>query len=247
VINKFVPFFKKIFPPSFYTIIRGWYWKIRQLTASLCGERKMEKMWASRPRDEITKGFSNLSHPQRGLIVERISAFQPISGILEIGCGYGPNLYWLAKQFPESELVGIDINPLSIEEGHRFLMESGAFNVKLIHGKADELQQFIDKSFDIVFTNALLIYIAPDKINKVIGEMFRIARRALVLTEWHYENATEDPYGLGIYHFGHWKRNYINLLEQFIPRNKIHVTKIPEEIWPVKEWKELGYIIEAII
>ena len=206
-----------------------------------------ERRWNSRGIDEIKKGFSNLHHPHRQLFLEKIGAFQPIYSILEVGCGYGPNLYLLAQKFPKIELMGLDINPLSIQEGNKLLMKEKISNVKLSIGKVDELNKFQDKSFDIVFTDALLIYVAPDKIKKVIQEMLRITRRALILVEWHYKEQNKDSQGLGVYHLGCWKRNYVNLLKQFVPENKIHITKISKELWPAEDWGKMGYVIETIL
>ena len=98
-----------------------------------------------------------------------------------------------------------------------------------------------------MFTDAVLMYIGPDKIKKVIKEVLRIARRVLILVEWHCENQNKDAYGLGIYHFGCWKRNYVDLLKQFMPKEKVHLTKIPKKLWPSENWQNLGYIIEVIL
>jgi len=136
---------------------------------------------------------------------------------------------------------------MAVQKGNKWFAEEGISNVKLLVGKADDLHQFQDKSFDIVFTDALLIYIAPDKIEKVIQEMLRITYRVLILVEWHYKNQNKDPQGLGIYHFGYWKRNYVNLLKQVVSIEQIHLTKIPKELWPQKNWQDLGYIIEVIL
>lgn len=245
MIDKLIPYLRRHFP-LFYKLARDCYWKIRQLKAYLQGTKIEEKRWAKRKLNEIKKGFSNLNHPHRQFLLEKIDTFQPFYNILEIGCGYGPNLYLLAKKFPKTELMGIDINPLSIQEGNRLLMKEKISNVKLSVGKVDKLNKFQDKSFDIVFTDALLIYIGPDKIKKVIQEILRIVCRALILVEWHAENQ-KDPYGLGIYHFGCWKRNYVNLIKQFVPENQICLTKIPKDLWPVRNWEKLGYIIEVIL
>ena len=48
--------------------------------------------------------------------------------------------------------------------GNEQLAQEGIPSVRLMVGKADELDQFQNSSFDIVFTNALLIYAGPDKI-----------------------------------------------------------------------------------
>lgn len=76
-------------------------------------------------------------------------------------------------------------------------MQEGISNVKLLEGKADTLGEFQDKSFDIVFTNALLIYIGPDEIREVVKEMIRITRKALILMELHsFKPQRKDLYGL---------------------------------------------------
>ena len=245
MIDKLKLFLRHYSPSFFYSFARHCYWEIRRLEAIVMGTKIEEKKWTRRNFDEIKGDFTNLNHPHRQFLIEEISSLRPINSILEIGCGYGPNLYLLAKRFPETELVGIDINPLSIREGRKWVAKEGISNVKLLVGKADEISQFQNKEFDIVFTDATLIYIGPDKIKGVIQKMINLTRKALVLLEWHYQNG--DPQGLGIYHFGHWKRNYKNLLKQFVPENRTQITKIPENLWPVKDWEELGHLIEVLL
>lgn len=145
-------------------------------------------------------------------------------------------------------MVGIDINPVAIQKGNEWLAQEGISNVRLVAGRADELQAIPDKSFDIVFTDALLLYIGPDKITKVVKEMIRIARRALIFLEWHYfESGQKDPRGLGVYFRGNWKRDYGALLRQFVGEERIHLTKIAKDIWPDKNWSEVGAVIEVIL
>lgn len=236
-----------------YTALR-----FRYLKYLLSGTKVTEKEWATRhlregererddwgKSDDWIKGYQDSeNHPHRTFLVEIISKFNP-SSILEVGCNCGPNLGLLAKKFPDAEIRGIDINPMAVQKGNEWLAQEGISNVKLLEGKADELRQFQDRSFDVVFTDAVLIYVGPDKIKKVIKEMFRITRRALILMEWHsFEPDHKDPKGLGIYHYGNWKRDYIALSKQFISEEQIHITKVTEDIWPDKNWKEVGAIIE---
>ena len=232
--------------PSFYNFVWNCRWKAKDSKANLFGTRIEEKRWAKRNFEQVKKGFSNLNHPHRRFLIERIKSFYPFSDILEIGCGYGPNLYLLSKKFPKTELTGIDINPLSVEEGNKWFAQQGILNVKLLVGKADKLSQFPDKNFDIVITDALLMYVGPDKIKKTIEEMLRISAKALVLTERHCQPQNKDQKGKGTYRLGYWKRDYLDLLKQFVPKEKIRVIKIPEQLWEDKNWKKFGYVIEVI-
>lgn len=240
-----------------YTMLRYRY--VRYL---LSGTETMENEWATRhlsegerERDDWGKGNGDWiksyrdsqDHPHRSFLVETISKFDP-SSILEIGCNCGPNLCLLAKKFPDARVSGIDINPMAVQEGNKWFAQEDIPNVRLSVGKADELGQFQDKSFDVVFTDAVLIYIGPDKIKEVMKNAIRITRQALIFMEWHsFEPQDKDPYGLGVYEQGIWKRDYVALLKQFVPEEKIRVTKIPGEVWPDENWKRWGGVIEVIL
>ena len=229
----------------------------RRLKEGLLGTRVREKEWATKhlrggldwgesSRDDWVKSYWNSQdHPHRAFLIERISKFSPNS-ILEIGCNCGPNSRLLAKRFPDAKIRGIDINPAAVQKGNEWLAQEGITNVKLLEGKADELGRFQDRSFDVVFTDAVLMYVGPDKIKEVMKGMIRIARHALILVERHSEDEKKDPYGLGIYH-GCWKRDYVALLKQYVQEEQIHVIKITEDIWPEENWKKIGAVIEIII
>jgi ubiquinone/menaquinone biosynthesis C-methylase UbiE len=211
------------------------YWATRHL-------RKGDD-WGNQDGDWARGYWDSRNHTHRSFLIERISELSP-SSILEIGCNCGPNLYILAKKFPDAEIRGIDINSMAVQKGNEWFTQEGISNVKLLVGKADDLRQFQDKSFDVVFTDAVLIYIGPDKIKKVVEEMLRVARKALILLEWHCFNSKSDS--LGVY-VGHWMRDYVALLKEFVPENKIRVIKMPEDIWPDQNWQKWGGVIEVIM
>jgi len=215
-------------------------WATRHLRRNECDD------WGNGSGDWIKSYWNSQNHSHRPFLIEKISAFSPISSILEIGCNCGPNLYLLGKKFPDAEIRGIDINPMAVQKGNEWLAQEGISNVKLSVGKADDLGEFQDKTFDIVFTDAVLIYIGPDKIKKVTQEMLHVVRRALILMEWHcFEPQCNDSNGLGVYDKGLWKRDYVALLKQFVRAEQIRATKIPEDIWPDKNWETLGAIVEV--
>lgn len=209
------------------------------------GTKVKEKLWAGRT---IAQGYwDGREHPSKQFLTERIAALSPINSILEIGCASGPNLYLLAKKLPHTHIVGIDINEEAVAYGNAQFVKEKILNVELLVGKADELKQYQDKAFDIVFTNALLIYIGPDKIKEVIKEMIRITRKALVLMELHSFQSGKKDDGRGSYYGGNWVRDYAALLGQFVPREKIRISKIPEHVWPVEPWRQLGVVVEVIM
>lgn len=233
--------FLEKFPPI-YSLAQKCWWGYSTLMAKVFGTKIEEKRWVEKGIDEILGYWEGRNHPRRQFLVEKIGVFSPFSTILEAGCICGPNLYLLAKKFPQAKIKGIDINPLAIKIGKELFKEEGIKNVALLEGKADELSQFQDKSFDIVFTDALLIYIGPDKIGKVLKEMARISKKGLILAEWHIPEGEVEIYDP---HIGVWRRNYVALLNNFFPKEKIYVSKTPSEFCPDNNWQKFGYIIEV--
>ena len=233
---------------------------------------KTEEEWSTRHLyDEswLESYWKSRDHPHRSFLVDRIRRFSPIHSILEIGCATGPNLYNIAKTFPNADVRGIDINPVAVQKGNEWLRQEGFSNVKLEAGKAQNLRHFEDKNFDVVFTDAVLIYISPHEIRQTMKEMLRIGR-VLVLNEWHIFNkwraflvntfyyfrinlirgqqfkfSLKPKAGLGLF-VGHWARDYWTLLEEFVPKGRIQITKLSKELWDDKNWQQWGAIIEVV-
>lgn len=234
--------------PLLYGLLQKTYYGCRKVIEThLLGTKLQEWIWKTRRVKKGGRGWAEqndrcVNHPHRQLLVGKILAYAPLESILEIGCNTGPNLYLLTKKFPKARLYGIDINYKAIEMGKEWLQQVGVKNIVLSAGKADKLGCFHDKSIDLVFTDATLIYIGPDRIKEVIREMRRIARKALVFNEWHQENRKTEC----LYCYGHWVHNYRALFTSHLSsENSITVSKIPEDLWGGGGWKEFGAIIEV--
>ena len=51
--------------------------------------------------------------------------------VLELGCAQGWNLISQAREFPDSEFIGIDASAVQIDEGERAVKATGLSNVTL--------------------------------------------------------------------------------------------------------------------
>lgn len=237
-----------------------------------------DEEWATRNLENgeaWSKGYwSTRYHPHRVFLADRIAKFSPIRNVLEIGSACGPNLYQIAKRFPNAQVKGIDINPMAVQKGNELFDQAGLSNVKLEVGRAQSLKRFQDKSFDVVLTDAVLIYVSPDEIRQVAREMLRIGR-VLVLNEWQVFNKWSalllNTYcylkkktgkiqakrrfanldcslipksSLGFF-VGHWVRDYKALFGEFCSKGKVHITKLPKELWNDKGWQTWGALIEV--
>jgi SAM-dependent methyltransferase len=215
--------------------------RLYHFIGAVAGTRFQEIKWARRGPQEIARGLGSLDHPHRHLIVEHLAQLGPWSSLLEVGSGYGPNLRHLAERFPAAELSGIDINPVSVSMGSAWLREAGLERVRLMVGRADDLQRFADGAFDLVLTNALLMYIGPDRIDQTLRGMLRVARRYLVMVEHHWTD--DDSQGAGRFASGRWMRDYVALLRRCAPHDPVRLTKVPAAIWDDEAWRRYGHIV----
>lgn len=237
--------------PVLYRIMQKTYYGGRQiLETRLLGTKLQECLWRTA---HIYKGAGwmeehreSIHHPHRQWLTSKISFYAPFENILEIGCSTGQNLYILANAFPGVKFHGTDINNIVIHKGQDWLREEKAVNIRLSAGRADNLEGFDDKSMDVVFTDALLLYIGPDKIEKVLKEMIRVAVKGLVFNEWHSESCRQGgaPY---FYYDGHWVYNYKKLFSGLVLSENVRISRIPEEVWGGSGWTEFGSVIEVAL
>lgn len=194
-----------------------------------------QKYWSERKIDWNEAYLSTWNHPHRYMLAAVLKTFQWQS-LMEIGCGGGANLANFVQTHPGKQLGGSDVSADAIAACQKAFQ--GAF---FKHCPADNVMMS-DNSCDVVLSDMLLIYINPREIDKVVGEMKRIARQRLVLCEFHSESWWERfklklTTGYNMY-------DYVKLLQ----RNGLHdVTryKIPKEAWPGGVQEKHGYIIVA--
>lgn len=172
--------------------------------------------WAWRNRHLYRRGWARdyletIDHPHRAQIVEAVAAFQPES-VLEIGCASGANLAGLRQRLPLARLHGLDINAEAVRVGREhFAHDRGT---ELSVGHADQLAAFPDHSQDVVLSDAVLMFVAPDRIHRVLAEIIRVARKGLVLNEYHAAGETR-----GHFDGGRWVYDLTALLRQRVPDN----------------------------
>ncbi len=104
-------------------------------------------------------------------LAERIAAYRPDS-VLEVGCGYGKQLRALRPRL-DGPLVGLDFSPSQLAFARNFL--DGLDGVSLVLGSGDRLP-FPDRSFDLVFTSAVILHNPPPIAERIRQEIRRVAR-----------------------------------------------------------------------
>lgn len=88
--------------------------------------------------------------------------------ILELGCGQGANMAYLAKKNKDISLIGIDLYP-SLDKKNR------KYNIKTLEGDYHNLEKIEDNSMDIVYAIETLCY-STNK-NQIFKEVNRVLKK----------------------------------------------------------------------
>lgn len=224
--------------------------------------------WEQRKMD-WKAGYFNPEHPHRDLLIQ-ILKNEPPGSVCEIGCASGANLWRIKKEFPNCKIAGCDVNLDAIETAKKiffeadlppageqdmsshpnFINQEGLVSKELMHlpnlqdiefkvGSFDAIP-FHGESYDLVLTDASLMYVVPDKIDRALREIRRIGYKRMIFIELHSKNWFKRMV-LGIAR-GYCAYNYAKLLKDNYFK-RIEIIKIPKEVWPNEPWRSFGHII----
>ena len=113
--------------------------------------------------------------------------------ILEVGCGAGRLLILLARAFPSSRCVGVDIDPAGLELARKALVEAGvADRVEILEG--DVTRVTTPDCFDAAVMVEVLHEIAPSARAGVLAACAQTLRRGgwLVIVDETYPSTLEE-------------------------------------------------------
>lgn len=187
------------------------------------------KNWVEEDIESIKNRWCERNHDRYFFLQNKIKRLHPDS-VLEIGSSCGNILVLLSQTMPTTTMVGIDVSPVAVESGNRWLKEEQVYNVILETGSAEDLSRFPDKSFNVVFSSAALMYINPRDIERVMINMVRISKKAVILLEMHGDGIKK--YLGEFYSPNNWKRDYRRILNEMgISNDRILTEKVPEKLW----------------
>lgn len=198
--------------------------------------KKHKKYWANRKIDWQKAYLETWNHPHR-FVISNLLKMVPWLSLVEVGCGPGPNLVNIVKTIQNRQVGGIDINPEAIELARK-TFPGGMFKV----GTGDDVM-LSDKSTDVVLSDMHLIYVGPREIKKYLGEIKRIARNYVVLSEFHSTSFWQRLWVRLT--TGYNAHNYKKLLDK-MGFYDVMMYKMKPEDWPGGGMQEkIGYIILA--
>lgn len=229
-----------------------------------------EVYWKNR-RINWKDSYFNIDHPHRKLLID-ILKNDPPGSVCEVGCASGANLWNIKKEFPNCKIAGCDVSLDAIETAKEIFFGAnlpktgeqdmsqhpnfknldGLIPKELMHlpnltdiefkvGAFDAIP-FHGESYDLILTDAALMYVCPQEMARALREIRRIGYKRMIFIELHSTNwFKRKVLNLGRHY---WAYNYFQLLRDSYFKH-VECVKIPYETWPHEPWKTFGYIISC--
>jgi ubiquinone/menaquinone biosynthesis C-methylase UbiE len=179
--------------------------------------------------------ISDYYQGHKKFLIDLIINDKKINKILELGCGDGINLRKIAYKNQSIELTGLDINKVAIKKGY-LKIKNLNYKINLIRENFKNLKKYSNDQFDVVFSEAALMYVDKNNIHNVLKEALRISKVKVVICEQHTNNES--------YYDDKWVHNYELIFKKISSDNMIKIYDL-EDSNRVGDWKKFGKIIEV--
>lgn len=125
--------------------------------------------------DEMHSDVSNPEHTAALEIGWPLISGLGISSALDVGCGTGRSLSWLQQRQPSPMLFGVEPS-----QGLLKIARQNLPGADLSEGTGEKLP-YDDASIDVVLASAIMHHVDDPEI--VINEMFRVAKKAVLISD----------------------------------------------------------------
>jgi pseudaminic acid biosynthesis-associated methylase len=169
---------------------------------------RLEMLWAGDFGNEYLEHNIHAYDGRGKFWLPLMSDLKPASA-LEVGCGVGGNLQWIAQKVNPARIVGVDVNAKALR-----LLEERVPGVRPVQSPARELP-VADRGVDLVFTMCVLVHQPEETLAKVMSEMVRVSNRYVFCGEYYDKETVEVRYrGQDGALF---RRDYGALFEEYFP------------------------------
>lgn len=150
--------------------------------------------WEKSGGDGGQLGDGRNKHPGRDIYARFI--LENSSSVLDVGCGFCMD----HPRFSSIQYSGVDVT-------HNFLVKAKSmFRANVVWGSATNLP-FSDCLFDSVYESGMLEHLPPEMWRRVILEMFRVARKQVLLIFFVTPSKSKTTYQMA--HYGtFWENEY---------------------------------------
>ncbi len=199
---------------------RNWYYP---------GSEDIIKYWQS-PEDDYNNPEDYVKPEERSALLAGLIQKTGVEAksALELGCNVGRNLNYLKKNL-NMEVAGLEINAQAVELLRKHYPDLADASIT-VGDMTQTIFQVEDRSYDLVFSMAVLMHLHPKTEPVFWDKVSRIARKAIITIE--NENWGSER---------NWPRNYGEIFVSRGWREVIH-------FFPVKGMPGLdGYTIRAFL
>lgn len=168
---------------------------------------------------EISLSSTELTH-RKQLASVVTASMDNIQSVLEIGCAAAPNLRLVRQKLPSARLVGIDINQKAIRTANDYFKSVGDDKTKCFTRKAHQLSIFEDSTFDVCFSQGVMVCHPPHDFIRAVKEMLRVTKDIIIFNEYHQDGATE-----GFFDAGRWVYDYNSVFKKLSPEAEVTMQK----------------------
>lgn len=157
----------------------------------MAGEDKVvhntAELWAGEFGNEYIKRNSNV--PDRSEFWNRMMRRYKPESVLEVGCNIGHNLRYIKAAVPKASIYGVDVNEEALA-----ILRATQPGIFIERAEATDLP-YDDHTVDMVVSVGLLIHLTDDaSLETAIREMFRVAKKHVLIAEYWAPEWTPIPY-----------------------------------------------------
>ncbi len=245
---------RPLLPERFGTVLLDSFWERfwEDEAKELGAELSLVPLASGGAGEDPSLASLPLRGSERAQLIERVAGCYPFKRALELGCAFGQNFYTLARLFPKSEFLGLDLDPHRVDSGNVLLREEGIANATLLNGDIRGLGELGGAKFDVIYSCASLLYLSGDEIVPVFEEIRSAKPKFVVLLEQNVEKSdprhSGDPArgfptaeGGGVAPY--WHRDYGALLEKVFPESRRSIVPVPAPRWRTEEWHKFASLI----
>ena len=169
-----------------------------------------EKFWSGSFGDSYSRRNTGRVENNIKFFKKALASVDSLSSVIEFGANIGENLQAITSIYNVSEVVGVEINELAINElkNHCTQVFQGSL-----------LEFYSDKRADLTFTKGVLIHINPKDLPRAYEKLFKFSKKYILIAEYFSTKPQAIEYR------GHsgrlWKRDFCQDMMNLYPDLKL--------------------------
>ena len=192
--------------------------------------------WVSRDSLSAIDYLSQIEGMGSNYLIEYLDLSQ-VKSFLEIGSNCGNRIIPLAKRYPDTQFVGVDINLEAIKVGQEYIALHKIENVCLMHFDITSkvFGEFLkQKTFHIIFSWATLIYLHPRDLRGLLLNIIQSAQRIVFIEQYFNSHKVKVVSSIPARSGLQWRHDYVSKVHRLTSNStnfSISLIPVAKSIW----------------